>query len=132
LKADLHFSFGDHLQTRLNIADVPIISPVAATPAAAPASSGPAAAPSEADADEPPPEKPKEKTMFKVVLKAIDAAQKAKAIKEIKAAISGMNLVEAKKFVESTPQTVKDNVPKEDAEKLKKALEAAGATVALE
>lgn len=38
---------------------------------------------------------------------------------------------QAKKFVESTPQVLKDNVPKEDAEKLKATLEALGASVSL-
>lgn len=38
---------------------------------------------------------------------------------------------QAKKFVESTPQVLKDNAPKEDAEKLKATLEALGATVSL-
>lgn len=38
---------------------------------------------------------------------------------------------QAKKFVESTPQVLKDNVPKEDAEKLKATLEALGATISL-
>lgn len=39
---------------------------------------------------------------------------------------------QAKKFVESVPKTVKENMPKDDAEKLKKTLEALGATVTLE
>jgi len=41
-------------------------------------------------------------------------------------------LKQAKKFVESVPKTLKDNLPKEEAEKLKKTLEALGATVSLE
>jgi large subunit ribosomal protein L7/L12 len=115
------------VQSRLNIADVPMM-------AAAPAQAAPAAAPAAAAAAdaEPAAEKPKEKQAFKVTLKAIDAAQKAKAIKEVKAAIAGMNLVEAKKFVESAPQVIKESMPKEDAEKLQKALQAVGATVELE
>lgn len=40
-----------------------------------------------------------------------------------------MNLVEAKKFVENLPQTLKSNVPKDEVEKLQKALEAVGAAV---
>jgi large subunit ribosomal protein L7/L12 len=39
---------------------------------------------------------------------------------------------QAKKFVESVPKTLKDNLPKDEAEKLKKTLEALGATVSLE
>ena len=41
------------------------------------------------------------------------------------------NLQKAKKFVESTPQTLKENMPKEDAEKLQATLQAIGATVSL-
>jgi large subunit ribosomal protein L7/L12 len=41
-------------------------------------------------------------------------------------------LQQAKKFVESVPKTLKDNLPKDEAEKLKKTLEALGATVSLE
>lgn len=73
-----------------------------------------------------------EKTEFKIKLEKIDASQKAKMIREIKNAISGMNLVEAKKFVESVPKIVKESAPKEEAEKIKKALEAVGGTVVLE
>lgn len=46
--------------------------------------------------------------------------------------VSFRNLVEAKKFVESAPQPLKEGLPKEDAEKLKKAVEAAGGLVELE
>jgi ribosomal protein L7/L12 len=46
--------------------------------------------------------------------------------------VPGINLVEAKKLVESAPKVLKDNVPKEEAEKIKAALVAAGATVTLE
>ncbi|KAI9138142.1 ribosomal protein L7/L12 C-terminal domain-containing protein [Paraphysoderma sedebokerense] len=77
-------------------------------------------------------EKPKEKAMVTVKLEKFDTASKAKVIREIKALISGMNLVEAKKFVEGAPKVIKENVPREDAEKMKKQLEAAGGTVAFE
>lgn len=108
------------LKTRLNITDV-------AMPAAAPAA--PAAAPAE---EAPAEEKPKEKTLFtlKFVGLATDSA-KAKVIKEVKAINSNMNLVEAKKFVESAPQTLKENVTKEDAEKIKEAVEKAGGKIEL-
>ncbi|KAJ2016286.1 54S ribosomal protein L12, mitochondrial [Coemansia sp. S680] len=91
------------------------------------ASSGGAAA-----AEAPVEEKPVEKTEFKVKLEKIDAAQKAKVIREIKNLIPDMNLVAAKKFVESAPKVIKDSVPKDEAEKIKKALEAVGATIVLE
>ncbi|ORZ41355.1 ribosomal protein L7/L12 C-terminal domain-domain-containing protein [Catenaria anguillulae PL171] len=107
------------LKKRLNISEIAV--PVAAAPAA-PAKE---AAPAEE-------EKPAEKTQFTLKLEKIDAAQKAKVIKEIRTLIPSMNLVEAKKFVESAPQVIKKDVPKADAEKMKKALEAVGATVAME
>jgi large subunit ribosomal protein L7/L12 len=70
-----------------------------------------------------------EKTEFTVVLtKAGD--KKIEVIKEVRA-ITGLGLKEAKDLVEGAPKTVKDSVSKGDAEKFKKALEAAGATVEL-
>ncbi|PWN52494.1 ClpS-like protein [Violaceomyces palustris] len=78
-------------------------------------------------------EKPKEKTIFNLKLTGLkDATAKAKVIREVKAINTNMNLVEAKKFVESAPQVLKEGINKEEAEKLKKAIEAAGGTVELE
>ncbi|XP_031428692.1 39S ribosomal protein L12, mitochondrial [Clupea harengus] len=74
----------------------------------------------------------KEKTHFTVKLTAINAAEKVKLIKEVKSCMQGLNLVQAKKLVESLPQEIRANVSKEEAEKLKAALEAAGGTVELE
>ncbi|GAA6003616.1 mitochondrial 54S ribosomal protein bL12m MNP1 [Rhodotorula paludigena] len=112
----------DALKSRLNIVDI-------ALPAAAPAAAAPAAG---AAAAEPEPEKPKEKTVFNVNLTKIDAAQKAKAIREVKAIMPGMNLVEAKKFVESLPKTLKEGATKEEAEKLQALFKGIGAEVALD
>ncbi|XP_051996030.1 39S ribosomal protein L12, mitochondrial-like [Xyrauchen texanus] len=70
----------------------------------------------------------KEKTHFTVKLTEL----KVKLIKEVKNCIQGLNLVQAKKLVESLPQEIRANVSKEEAEKLKTALEAAGGTVLLE
>lgn len=75
-------------QTRLNIADISYAAPAAAGPAGA----APAAAAEEAAEEE----KPKEKTLFTVNLTKIDAAAKAKAIKEVKALMPSMNLVEVR------------------------------------
>lgn len=108
----------------MNITEVAMPA-AAAAPAAGGAAAGGAAA--EAPAEE----KPKEKTIFTLKLEKFDAAAKAKVIREVKAIMPNMNLVEAKKFVESVPQTLKENVPKEEAEKLQKTLEALGATVSL-
>ncbi|GAA97706.1 uncharacterized protein L969DRAFT_106111 [Mixia osmundae IAM 14324] len=111
------------LRSKLNIADIAMPSAAPAAPPAAASSEG--AAPVEE-------EKPKEKTSFTLKLTKIDAAQKAKAIREVKSIMPSMNLVEAKKFVESLPQTLKEDCSKEDAEKLKKAMEAVGAVVSVE
>ena len=82
---------------------------VAAAPAAA------AAAPAE------------EKTEFTIVLKA--AGEKKVEVIKVVRAITGLGLKEAKDLVEGAPKDVKEAVSKADAEKFKKELEAAGATV---
>ncbi|XP_018610194.2 39S ribosomal protein L12, mitochondrial-like [Scleropages formosus] len=74
----------------------------------------------------------KEKTHFTVKLTEVKATEKVKLIKEVKNCIQGINLVQAKKLVETLPQEIRANVSKEEAEKLKAALEAAGGTVELE
>lgn len=90
----------------------------------------PAAAAPAAEAEE---EKPKEKTVFTLKLQGLkDPTAKAKVIKEVKALNSSMNLVEAKKFVESAPQILKEGLNKEDVEKLKAAIEAAGGVVEID
>jgi|SRR5688572_16485327 len=76
-----------------------------------------------------PAEKEEEKTMFDVVLKA-SGDKKIQVIKEVRTA-TGLGLKEAKDLVEGAPKTVKEGLSKEDAEKLKKALEDQGATVEL-
>jgi large subunit ribosomal protein L7/L12 len=70
-----------------------------------------------------------EQTEFTVVLTAI-GAQKINVIKEVRA-ITSLGLKEAKDLVEGAPKPVKEGVSKDEAEKLKKQLEAAGATVEL-
>lgn len=73
-----------------------------------------------------------EKTQFTVKLTEFNAADKVKLIKEVKNCMQGLNLVQAKKLVESLPQEIKANVSKEEAEKMKAALEAAGGKILLE
>ena len=68
-----------------------------------------------------------EKTEFNVVLKDAGATKIA-VIKAVREA-TGLGLKEAKELVDSAPKTIKENMPKEDAEKLVEALKAAGATV---
>jgi len=68
-----------------------------------------------------------EKTQFDVIL--VDAgANKINVIKEVRA-VTGLGLAEAKGLVEAGGKTVKEGASKEDAEKIKKQLEAAGAKV---
>ena len=74
-------------------------------------------------------EKAEEKTTFDVVLKAA-GDKKIQVIKVVRAA-TGLGLKEAKDLVEGAPKTVKENLTKEEAEKLKKELEEQGATVEL-
>ena len=81
-----------------------------------------AAGPATADAEE-------EKTSFDVILKAA-GDKKIQVIKEVRA-ITGLGLKEAKEIVDSAPKPVKEGVAKDEAEEMKKQLEAAGATVEL-
>jgi large subunit ribosomal protein L7/L12 len=76
-----------------------------------------------------PVEKAEEKTTFDVVLKA-GGEKKIQVIKVVRAATQ-LGLKEAKDLVEGAPKTVKENLTKEEAEKLKKELEEQGATVEL-
>ncbi len=71
-----------------------------------------------------------EKTDFNVVLKDAGAA-KLKVVKVVKDA-AGLGLKEAKDLVDGAPSTIKEGLPKEEAEKLKAELEEAGATVELQ
>jgi large subunit ribosomal protein L7/L12 len=70
-----------------------------------------------------------EKTEFNVVLAAA-GANKINVIKEVRV-ITGLGLKEAKDLVEGAPKPVKEGVSKDEADKIKKQLEAAGATVEL-
>jgi len=90
----------------------------AAAAVAAPAAGGGAAAPAA-----------EEKTEFDVILTG-DGGKKINVIKEVRA-ITGLGLTEAKALVEGAPKPVKEGVNKDEAEKVKKQLEDAGATVEL-
>lgn len=89
----------------------------AAAVAAAPAAGGAAAPAAE------------EKTEFDVILTG-DGGKKINVIKEVRA-ITGLGLTEAKALVEGAPKPVKEGIAKDEAEKIKKQLEEAGATVEL-
>jgi large subunit ribosomal protein L7/L12 len=69
-----------------------------------------------------------EKTEFTVVLKAFDDTKKIAVIKEVRA-VTGLGLKEAKDLVEGAPKPLKENVSKEEAEKIKGSITAAGGTV---
>jgi large subunit ribosomal protein L7/L12 len=88
----------------------------AAAPVAAAAPAGAAAAPAEAQ------------TEFTVILK--DAGdKKINVIKAVREVVTGLGLKEAKDLVEAAPKPVKEAVSKEEADKIKKVLEEAGAKV---
>lgn len=71
-----------------------------------------------------------EKTEFDVIL--TDAgSNKIGVIKEVRGVVAGLGLAEAKKLVESAPQTLKEGCKKEEAEEIKKKLEAAGAKITI-
>ena len=92
-----------------------------AAPAPAPGGAAPGAAAAAPAAEE--------KTEFTVVLKA-GGEKKIQVIKEIRA-ITSLGLKEAKDLVEGAPGTVKEGVSKQEAEEIKKKLEAQGAVVEL-
>ncbi len=94
------------------------VSAAAAVAVAGPAGGGGAAAPVA-----------EEQTEFDVILTG-DGGKKINVIKEVRA-ITGLGLTEAKALVEAAPKAVKEGVNKEEAEKVKKQLEDAGATVEL-
>jgi large subunit ribosomal protein L7/L12 len=85
--------------------------------AAAPAAGGGAAAPAA-----------EEKTTFEVILKEM-GANKIGVIKEVRSAVPGLGLAEAKALVEGAPKTIKEGVTKQEADEIKKKVEAAGAKV---
>lgn len=70
-----------------------------------------------------------EKTEFDVI-RTSAGAQKINVIKEVRA-VTSLGLKEAKDLVEGAPKPIKEGVPKEEADKIKKQLEDAGATVEL-
>jgi len=69
-----------------------------------------------------------EKTTFDVILKEM-GANKIAVIKEIRAAVPGLGLAEAKALVEGAPKTIKEGVTKQEADEIKKKVESAGAKV---
>src|SRR3989440_5871386 len=68
------------------------------------------------------------KTAFDVVLTEM-GANKIAVIKEVRSAVPGLGLAEAKALVEGAPKTIKEGVTKQEADEIKKKIEAAGAKV---
>lgn len=101
------------LEERFGVSQTTTAMPVAAAPA--PGASEPPVA---------------QKTSFNVVLKSAGGS-KIQVIKLVKE-ITGKGLTEAKEMTEKTPSLIKEGVEKAQAEELKKKLEEAGATIALE
>eukprot|EP00088_Acartia_fossae_P070984 TRINITY_DN963_c0_g1_i11.p1 TRINITY_DN963_c0_g1~~TRINITY_DN963_c0_g1_i11.p1 ORF type:complete len:206 (-),score=70.42 TRINITY_DN963_c0_g1_i11:445-1008(-) len=111
------------LKQRLNISDAPVMMAGGGMPAAAPPKEEEeeeAAAPAAVQ------------TNFAVKIKAFDAAKKVAVIKAVKGVMEGMNLVQAKKFVEGVPAILKEDLAKDEAEKMKETLVAAGAEIEIE
>ncbi|HET7790372.1 MAG TPA: 50S ribosomal protein L7/L12 [Gemmatimonadales bacterium] len=106
--------FGKFLQERWGVSAAPVA--VAAAPGAGGGAAGGAAA-------------AEEKTEFTVVLKE-GGAKKIQVIKEVRA-VTSLGLKEAKDLVEGAPGVVKEGVSKQEAEEIKKKLEAQGAVVEL-
>ena len=69
-----------------------------------------------------------EKTTFEVILKEM-GSNKIGVIKEVRSAVPGLGLAEAKALVEGAPKTMKEGVTKAEADEMKKKIEAAGAKV---
>lgn len=99
------------LKEKFNISDMPVMSAGAAAPAGAVA------------------EAAAEKTEYKVTLEEC-GAEKIKAIKALRS-VTTLSLGDAKKAVEEAPTVIAEAAPKEEAQKMKEALEGAGAKVTL-
>ncbi|XP_046650417.1 39S ribosomal protein L12, mitochondrial-like [Daphnia pulicaria] len=104
------------LKTTLKIPDAPVMAYGA----------GLAAGPVQPKEEEEEAPKAKVQTIFTVKLTKFDETKKIALIKEIKNIVEGMNLVQAKKFVETLPAVVRADIPKDEAEKLSSVIAAAG------
>ncbi|XP_072022228.1 large ribosomal subunit protein bL12m-like isoform X2 [Amphiura filiformis] len=113
------------LKKTLNIQDAPVM---AAGMAMAPAQAKQA----NEDAEEDESAAKQVQTSFTIKLLKFDEKNKVKLIKEIKALSANMNLVQAKKFVESIPAVVKADIGKDEAEKIKEQVEKAGGECVIE
>ncbi|MBI4354729.1 MAG: 50S ribosomal protein L7/L12 [Candidatus Omnitrophica bacterium] len=110
-------NYAKTLREKFGVTPMAMAMPSGAIGAASPAAGGAPAGAAE------------EKTVFDIVLATV-GANKIQVIKEIRA-VTSLGLKEAKDLVESAPKPVKTGVKKEEAEEIKKKLEAAGAQVEL-
>lgn len=108
------------LKKTLNLPDAPVMAYGAGPAATAPAEEEEDAVPKIVQ------------TAFKVKLVSFDETKKISVIKELKNLLEDMNLVQAKKFIESAPAYVKEDISKDEAEQLKEALEKVGAVIEIQ
>ncbi len=101
------------LEEKWGVSAAPTAVGVAASPVAGGA---PVSAPAE------------EKSTFDIILKEM-GSNKIAVIKEVRGAVPGLGLADAKALVEGAPKTIKEGVTKEEADEIKKKIEAAGAKV---
>ncbi|UJR30057.1 hypothetical protein I4U23_017602 [Adineta vaga] len=114
------------LKRTLKIQDVPIV--------ASGGGSGlpPPTAPRKEEEEEEDSSRPTAQSVFKVRLIKYDDTKKVPVIKQVKDVVENINLVQAKKLVESIPQVLRDNLSKADAETMKAKIEAAGGICVIE
>ncbi|UJR16418.1 hypothetical protein I4U23_003320 [Adineta vaga] len=113
------------LKKTLKIQDVPIMASGTGGGAPSPA------APKKEEEDEET-ARPTAQSVFKVRLIKFDETKKVPVIKQVKDVVENINLVQAKKLVESIPQVLRDNLSKADAETMKAKIEAAGGVCVVE
>ncbi|CAF2817776.1 unnamed protein product [Rotaria sp. Silwood2] len=114
------------LKKTLKIQDVPIV--------ASGGGSGlpPPTAPKKEEEEEEEGVRPTSQSVFKIRLIKFDETKKVPVIKQVKDVVENINLVQAKKLVESIPQVLRDNLSKADAETMKAKIEAAGGVCVIE
>ncbi|CAF0765468.1 unnamed protein product [Adineta steineri] len=113
------------LKRKLNIQDVPIV-------ASGGSSGSPPPTTPKKDDEEDEGARPVAQSVFKVRLIKYDDTKKVPVIKQVKDVVENINLVQAKKLVESIPQVLRDNLSKADAEKMKAKIEAVGGVCVIE
>ncbi|CAF1366665.1 unnamed protein product [Rotaria magnacalcarata] len=114
------------LKKTLKVQDVPIVASGGGSAILSPAAS------KKEEEDEDISARPASQSVFKVRLIKFDDTKKVPVIKQVKDVVENINLVQAKKLVESIPQVLRDNLSKADAETMKAKIEAAGGVCVIE